>query len=624
MNSTENNSLDTLEIDPVALDPCIVRRLDGVFVDPTVPRSAIQMAIERLFASNLFLFGIDYPMFIKTLYGPELPRPGESLIHIAADVLSFNLNRRPLYRSIKINDGQAEYYFEPVFLSDPMNPDDRKPTNLNFDEFVADLWLKGVHFGINEMVVRAAIRSGKNQRTIIAQRLEVTPGTKATIVEVSQDIHRSNTPRQLAGGGVDLREFQNRFPQVKKGVRLLKKVPCVLGKSGIELSGMSIDPLIPMDVDFKQMAGAGTAIENTTEGDFLVALQSGFLSVENKTNRISIINKIINREGVSSRTTGNLRLAGDYEEFGEVQEKRLIEGNSITVHADVFGKLFSREGTIQLHHNMIGGSAHNANGAIRINGIASDSVLQTKKGEIEIKRAESCLISGTRVLIERAINCDIMADEIIIKHAEGCSLAGRKVTIDVAGPRKQNEMFIFVLIPNTIKIDSQIEEINARIDQLSEKIIACQNRLDMFANQPNARNYMVLATKIRNREFTLALDQIPRFKKMEQALGPALHTISRLWLNIEKFETEKLKELNMMGKLAQQKKSSVGVGSVNVRMFSGNTSVHTMKFDLDSENIYDLPPKDIKMKLHSGSAGGILIFSGSQRTLEWYDSKEQA
>lgn len=63
------------------------------------------------------------------------------------------------------------------------------------------------------------------------------------------------------------------------------------------------------------------------------------MSVDPKTSQISINDKIVSRDGVSARTTGNLELKGDYEEFGEVQEKRVIEGEGITIHADVFGNI---------------------------------------------------------------------------------------------------------------------------------------------------------------------------------------------------------------------------------------------------------------------------------------------
>ena len=91
-----------------------------------------------------------------------------------------------------------------------------------------------------------------------------------------------------------------------------------------------------------------------------MALQTGFLNVDRETSQVSVGDKIVSRDGVSARTTGNLQLTGDYEEFGEVQEKRVIEGEGITVHADVFGNIVSRGGAVVLNSNLVGGSAHNA------------------------------------------------------------------------------------------------------------------------------------------------------------------------------------------------------------------------------------------------------------------------
>ena len=118
-----------------------------------------------------------------------------------------------------------------------------------------------------------------------------------------------------------------------------------------------IDPPIPADADIGAMAGHGTLVERTGGSEFLVAQQAGFLNVDPANSKISIDAKIISHDGVSSRTTGNLQLTGDYEEFGEVQEMRVIEGEGITLHADVFGKIISRGGLILLSRNLVGGSA---------------------------------------------------------------------------------------------------------------------------------------------------------------------------------------------------------------------------------------------------------------------------
>src|SRR3954468_12168617 len=102
--------------------------------------------------------------------------------------------------------------------------------------------------------------------------------------------------------------FQNRFPQVKAGERLLKKVPRSAGTLGFELSGTSLEPPVPEDIQMWPMAGPGNVIEVNEDVEFLVSMQAGFLSVDAKTSQLSVDEKIVSRDGVSSRTTGNLTL----------------------------------------------------------------------------------------------------------------------------------------------------------------------------------------------------------------------------------------------------------------------------------------------------------------------------
>src|SRR5207247_1523569 len=154
---------------------------------------------------------------------------------------------------------------------------------LDFDEFVADMWLKNVRFGIQEAAVRAALAAPKGERVAAARDLEPTAAQDAQVVEVASELHRSDAPRQRADGTVDL-----------------------------------------------------------------------------KSGQVALSDKIISRDGVSGRTTGNLELMGAFEEFGDVQELRDVNGSDITVHGDVFGNIHSSGGTIILGRNLVGGKAINA------------------------------------------------------------------------------------------------------------------------------------------------------------------------------------------------------------------------------------------------------------------------
>lgn len=604
------------------LPHCIVQRPDGVYVDAGVLGTVFAAAIDSVFLKNSYFAGLNYAVLLKAMYdvGPDLPRSasGEMMIRFADDVLPFDPLRRQLYKAVKLSDGRAEYQFEPVVMNDPADPDGAGfPAFLNVDEFIADMWAKGIRFGLDVAAVRAVISSGKMERIVVASRLDAVPGIDAHIVEVSSDLHRSDAPRQLANGKLDLMAFQNRFPQIQQGVRLLQKIPRRAGATGFELSGIPIEPPAPKDIELGSMAGAGTVIDISADGEFLISLQAGFLNVDSKTHQLSVDDKIVSRDGVSSRTTGNLQLTGDYEEFGEVQEKRVIEGESVTIHADVFGNIVSRGGTILLKQNMVGGSAHNARGDIKVMGVVSGSVLQTSVGEVVLNRAESCIISGTRVTIEHAANCEIMADEVIIKTAEGCAIAARRIAIENAGPRKQTEMQLFALEPDSASIDEAIAAMSVRVDEYSAAVVAKKAEMEALTSEPEVRKYVMLASKIRKNELTLTAEQLPQFQKMAAGVGPSLKAIAKVSLEVKAAETEQEAASALVMQLQQQRRDCAGQSAVDVQMLSGDTLLLSMKFKPDGSTLYDLPSKEIKARLRSNYEAGEVILAADCGKIEW-------
>lgn len=616
-------SNDATELDysaPDDLPPAIVKRADGVFFDAAASASACLAAVSQVFLGSGYFTSIDYPVFIKVLYncGPDLPErlQGKPLLRFADDIESFHAQRRALYKSVKIINGEAEYYFEPVFFEVPDLPS--QPAKLNFDEFVSDMWVKGIRFGIDAPAVKDAIAGARTARIVAARRLNATPGRDATIVEVSRDIHRSNAPREKADGKFDLNSFQNRFPQVKPHIRLLRKVPRSPGQRGYELSGIVIEPLPPRDLELSSVAGEGTMIENLPEGEFLVSGVEGFLSVDAASKRISIGPKIISREGVSSRTTGNLQLTGEYEEFGEVQEQRLVDGGNITIHGDVFGNINSRGGVITLSRNLVGGSAVNADGDILVKGVASGAVLQTKKGDVSLQRAESCIISGTRVVIGEASNCEIMADEVVIQVAVGCAIAARKIEIVSAGPRKQSEMLLFPLVPDTATCDKKIAELSVQAGKHEREAQQRKLEIDSITGQQEVRNYLTLATRVRKREVVLTHEQEPLFHKMAAAVGPSLRAVAKISLSMKAAQAQQAQVQEQIEQVLAEKRAVMRGSRCTVEKVTGELLVRSMVFvPVKGAAAHDRPPKDIKAKVRSTAAGLTTIFSGSSGEVSW-------
>jgi len=608
-----------------ALPAGVVQRPDGVFLDVRLPAPELTNAVDALFRSGYVLRGLDYPVLARALYGvgPELAPNTELLARVADTVETLPAERRSLYRNVKIRDGEAEYFFEPIYLPAEELEDGtllpERQAQLDFDEFVSDMWLKNVRFGIQVAAVRAALAAPKGERVAAALDLEPSPAQDAQVVEVASELHRSDAPRQRADGTVDLTSFQNRFPQIKQGVRLLQKLPGVPGEPGRNIAGLPLAALAPNDVDFKRFAGEGTVIVREEDGEFLVAAREGFLNVDPKSGQIGLSDKIISREGVSGRTTGNLELMGAFEEFGDVQELRDVNGSDITVHGDVFGNIHSSGGTIILGRNLVGGKAINVKGDIQVDGVASGATIQTADGTITIKgRAESCTISAPKVVIAEASNCEIFADEVQIELAIGCAVAGRSVVVESAGPRKSSEMFVYVVVQDVAGHDAELETLQSQVAVHEAEIAAWRAEHERLNGLAEVRSYLTLAEKLRKGEIHLTPAQVPHLKKVAAAVAPQIKAIGQLLQSIKVGEDAVAGARARRDELEELKRGAAARSSVRVTMVDGEVLVRTLPLAENAAANFTAAPKDYKTMLRGPRLDSVAIFAGSNGSVNWH------
>jgi uncharacterized protein (DUF342 family) len=605
----------------------LVKRADGIYIDLGMPKPALVAAINHVFQSGCYLPGLSYPVLIKALYGvgPELPKT--EAVRLAREIRVIDAERLPLYKNPKMGHGYAEYYFELLYLEETTLPDGtvlpERQTRLDIDEFIADMWNKGIVFGIDVAAVQAAMAASKPDRITFATDLEPEPGQDATVEEVSSDLHRSDAPKARADGRIDLQSFQNRFPQIKNNMRLLKKLPAVPGLPGFDLTGRMTAPEPPKDLTLRFLAGEGTEAKMLEDGEYLISTREGFLSVDAKSNRISITDKIISLEGVSGRTTGNLQLAGAYEEYGDVQEQRDVTGSDITVHGNVYGNIHSRGGTVVLDKNLVSGSISNADGSISIAGVASNSVIHTRSGKVTIGRAENCVITGSSVEVGEASNCEIIADGIVISVAEGCAIAGRNVEIESAGPRRRTEMVIYVLVKDVTQFDQEIAELDLRVAAFAQANQANLEEMNRIAAVPDVRRYLALAAKLRTQELTLTAEQGQHLRKISGAVATELQAINKLKLDLQVGQTQLTLLEDRLARVIEQKVEAAGIARCGLHMVSGETVVRTMPFTADSAALTLLPPKDIKQRLRGTPTGGELLFAESMGSLDWHLNPRQ-
>ena len=593
----------------------LVQRDEGVFLDLSLTPAQLRDAVGQLFQSGQLLAGLDYGLFLLTLFHAPTPRAapkGDALLRIAVRVAPFPPQRRALYQQVKIRGDSAEFYFEALTA----DADGQVPVRREFDELVADLWCKGVHYGIDSAAVRAILASGKAERITVARVLPPQPGRDAQLVEVSQGIHRDDAPRERSDGRLDLLSFKNRFPQVKKHARLLRLLPGTPGLPGYDLAGKALPPPAPLELDLATVAGPGTAAEHFSDGDFLVATMDGYVNVDEH-GKMAVENKIVSREGVSSRTTGNLKLRAAYEEYGEVQEQRQLDGSDITIHGDVYGHLHSHGGLILLRRNLVGGTAFNEHGDVRVEGVASGSVLQALSGEVHVKRAESCVIAGTRVVIDSASNCEIIADEVVIELAEGCAVAARTIRIGSAGPRKQVEMLLFPLVPDLSAVEQKIAESLAKAAQFLQVQHKRQQEIDAIAQLPEVRNYLTLAGQLRRGELQLQPTQQLQYDKLAARIAPVLKEVARLRVEVKQSEILHAQMLALVAQLRQERQATAGQSRCSLGLIDGETTVRAMVVPPGPAKVYDRPPKEIKALLRSATPATQPVFADSTGSLEW-------
>lgn len=616
-----------LQAGEILLPSFVSKRPDGLFVDPAAVETGDHFLrfVDRVLAVGAYFPGLDYAVFSRLLY-QGTPGSTSGPLRLAADLQPFPPPRRALYKSVKVSaDGEAaEYMFEPVYLEieETMEAGESQirsePTKLDFDEFVAHLWSNGIRAGIDEKAVRRIIDKGDTERLEVARATRPAPGRDATLEEKSKALHRDNSPKTLANGHIDLGQFSNRYPQVNEGEVLLQKLPRKLGEPGRALSGEVIEPDMPGDFQLADLAGPGTRVELRADGEYIVAAMTGFLNLDPDSNRMEVTEKIVSRDGVSMRTTGNLVLAGeDYEEFGEVQERRVVEGKNMTFHANVYGILLSRGGVIGIDATLSGGKASSPGGEVVIAGRASASMVEAPNGKVKIKHAEGCTICASEVWIEHAVNCQIVAEHAEIGTAEGCAIAAKSVNIAIASERKNVETVVSMLVPDFSEQEEQARQIAKSLAGKQAELQQFQDRMKAAREQKDFANFLALQAKIKKGEIKLAPAQEAGLHKAAAQFAPAMQDLRTFSANIHVLQ-DAVAELTRRAQALEQGKTAQGQGiRCLIESVTGDTIVHVRHYDLAESILGEKQLPSLLAQLRTLGESNERLFSGGSDRFGW-------
>lgn len=613
-------------------------RPNGVYIEvsPPPPQEILQLFVDRLFTNDAYFKGLDYAVFLDLLYGAKPVTVKNSSAHevrIASEIVTFAPHRKDLYRGVKIirNGERAEYVFEPVFIEvtfeepvyGPTGDDgiapiveftqktEARPTKLEFDEFVAEMWCKGVRFGIAADAVRAIIQSNTPTRMEIASQREPTASKDAQLVEENSNLRQDRSPLILSSGRAVLSTAKNHFPQVARNAPLLRKIPRVLGDPGYQVTGAVIEPRLPMDIDLQALSGDGTRIDHSAQGDLIVADMDGFLRFDEKANKVAVTATIENRSGISAKSTGDIKLdVNEFIEYGEVQEGRVVQGKHLTFHSAVYGTILSTGGNIRIEDSLSSGLATSVGGNITVSGRTYNSTLEAWDGHISIKFAESCTILGKSVSVERAVNCEIVADTLQLDLAEGCAIAGKNVRITSTQTRKGRETIVNMLLPDCSSLESQIITAKENIAKIDTILSSHADEMAAARSDAKQAKLIELGDKIRDGLIQLTPQQQTEWQKV-----------------FAQFPTAVKDSLVLMGKrntlvneiagLSQQIKASYAQQRCSIEEVLDDTVVQTLHAQLGIGAFRNLPKQELKSRLLHVGIPKKRIFSGSHGRFEW-------
>lgn len=608
-----------------SLPKFVEKRPDGLYVDLAKldASSHFETFVIKVFAAQLYFTGLVYERFSQLIYdytpdkiAAEIKsRKGSTFIRFAAGIREFAPERLALYHAPKIEQDMAEYFFEPVMIEAPGMLVAEKAT-LSFDEFVAAMWMNGIRYGIDFDNVKKIIDSGEITRCLFARPLAPMFGQDSGVKEISNALYRDDAPKELANGKIDMRQFKNRFPQIKKGARLLMKTPRTLGAVGRTISGETIEPPLPQDFDFGELVGPGTMIESTRDGDFITSALDGFLNIDLKTNQISVTEKIINRSGVNVRTTGDLSItANEFEEHGEIQEKRVLEGKNISVHANVYGKVVSHGGVIHLLEGLIGGTATNEDGDISVDGLVSRAFVHAVNGSVHLKSAENSIIIGRDITIESAVNCDIVGEAIEVVDAQGCMIAGRKIRVTQANPRKDQETVLLLLIPDLAIFDQEISEIEKKKTEFDPALAQKKLQMEAIAGKKEVASYRSVSSKLAKKEIVLTDEQKVQWQKMSAAVAPALKVLVKLSGELKALQAGRDDLDAKIAELREAKEQATMGISCDIELLHGGTMARTMNSSMTL--LAPLPTKELKARLRDPRLHGERLNPKNTSNFHW-------
>lgn len=270
-------------------------------------------------------------------------------------------------------------------------------------EINAAIAAKGIMHGLKVDVLNEVVLAGSCKERVIAEGTEVVPGIEARFESLLDELKEAvREEREEDGDGIDYRDL-GALILVDPGMSLVRRVPAVPGKDGVNVCGQVV-PVKP--ISDSGFAKSLTGVEPSADDpNVLVAAISGQPKiVDGGAN----VNTVVNVDGVNL-SSGNVVFDGTLNVKGDIQA-----GMSVRVAGDVIV-----EGTIEAAEVVAGGDVTVKGGIVgRADGAqgSADTARIQCNGSVHARFAEHAHIEAGRsiVLDTAARQCELFAGQEII------------------------------------------------------------------------------------------------------------------------------------------------------------------------------------------------------------------
>ncbi|HEX5337721.1 MAG TPA: hypothetical protein VFW53_04720, partial [Gallionella sp.] len=370
--------------------------------------------------------------------------------------------------------------------------------------------------------------------------------------------------------------------------------------------------------DLAVLSSTGTHVVKEADGEYIVSTLDGFLTLDTKSNKVSVTEKIESKGGISIKTTGDLALGVDeFIEHGEVQEGRAVRGKHMTFRSNVFGSVLSKDGNITIDGNLAGGRAESQEGNVTLGGRASRAVIRAPNGNVQAKYCESCTIVGKVVRVEHAINCEIIADELQADLVEGSMVAGKTLKLASTGERRGTETLVTMLIPDMSGFEQSIAKLNKEIADAQSNIAAKKRESEAAKADPEFVKFMGLAARIKSGAIKLTAEQTVNWRKLVEKNAKAHNQVVKLDGDISALESALKAAEEELSYVIRDRDAVGGNVSCTIEKVAGHTTGQSMKSSTGVGAFSTMSGNDIKALLQKPDAHKKRIFSTDSGAINW-------